>query len=300
MTRMNIDDGDMFLAEFEGGGLASVQSSFVTVGNYPGIEVRIYGSEGAIIVRLVEEDGICQTIRTATKDAVEFVEREIPRAVLPDRRHLAGGLAVPLLLQPRLRLRHRDPGGRRGEPGRLPPGRAGAAHDQRLRGLAPPARVGRLPPEDRVSTVDRSTSEAAHAWGGLDDTTARALLEEALGAATGEGVTFADVRLVEAEEERLYTDLRGELDERREHNAGLGVRVLRDGVWGFASAPLGGPGTARDVARRAVAVAAAAAGTAPVVLAPRAADQRHLGGAGRRRPLRGLGAASGTTCSSAS
>ena len=82
-TRVNIDDGDMFIAEFAGGGLASVQSSFVTVGNYPGIEVRIYGSEGAIILRLVEEQGICQTIKTATKDEVEFVEREIPQRFFP-------------------------------------------------------------------------------------------------------------------------------------------------------------------------------------------------------------------------
>ena len=69
---------------------------------------------------------------------------------------------------------------------------------------------------------------------------------------------------------RALGELASELDERREHNAGLGVRVLRDGVWGFASAPLDGPGTARAVARRAVAAAAAATGTAPVVLAPRA------------------------------
>jgi predicted dehydrogenase len=60
-----------------------VQSSYVTVGNYPGIEVRLYGSEGAIIVRLVEEFGICQTIKTATKDAVEFVEQEIPERFFP-------------------------------------------------------------------------------------------------------------------------------------------------------------------------------------------------------------------------
>ncbi|MGI8880748.1 MAG: Gfo/Idh/MocA family protein [Jatrophihabitans sp.] len=83
MTRVNIDDGDMWIAEFGGGRLASVQSSFVTVGNYPGIEVRIYGSEGAIIVRLVEEFGICQTITVATKDEVEFVEREIPQRYFP-------------------------------------------------------------------------------------------------------------------------------------------------------------------------------------------------------------------------
>jgi predicted dehydrogenase len=83
MTRVNIDDGDMWIAEFGGGRLASVQSSYVTVGNYPGIEVRLYGSEGAIIVRLVEEFGICQTIKTATKDAVEFVEQEIPERYFP-------------------------------------------------------------------------------------------------------------------------------------------------------------------------------------------------------------------------
>ncbi len=83
MQRMNIDDADMWLCEFERDVMASIQSSYVTVGNYPGIEARIYGSEGAIIVRLVEEFGICQTIKTATKDAVEFVEQEIPERYFP-------------------------------------------------------------------------------------------------------------------------------------------------------------------------------------------------------------------------
>jgi predicted dehydrogenase len=82
--RMNIDDGDMWICEFEAPVMASIQSSYVTVGNYPGIEARIYGSEGAIIVRLVEEAGICQTIHTATKDAVEFVEREVPERYFPE------------------------------------------------------------------------------------------------------------------------------------------------------------------------------------------------------------------------
>jgi predicted dehydrogenase len=80
---MNIDDGDMWICEFGGGALASVQSSYVTVGNYPGIEVRLYGSEGALIVRLVEEAGICETLRSATKDAVEFVELQVPGDYFP-------------------------------------------------------------------------------------------------------------------------------------------------------------------------------------------------------------------------
>ena len=78
MTRVNIDDGDMWIAEFGSGAIASIQSSYVTVGNYPGIEARIYGSEGAIIVRLVDEFGICETIKTAKKETVEFTEQQVP------------------------------------------------------------------------------------------------------------------------------------------------------------------------------------------------------------------------------
>jgi predicted dehydrogenase len=84
MERVNIDDGDMWICEFGTNVMASIQSSYVTVGNYPGIEARLYGSEGAVIVRLVEEFGICQTIKTATKDAVEFVEQQIPQKYFPE------------------------------------------------------------------------------------------------------------------------------------------------------------------------------------------------------------------------
>ena len=36
MMRMNIDDGDIFMGEFANGAIGSIQTSFVTVGNYPG------------------------------------------------------------------------------------------------------------------------------------------------------------------------------------------------------------------------------------------------------------------------
>jgi len=81
--RINIDDADMFMAEASNGAMFSLQSSYVTVGNYPGIEARIYGSEGAIHVRLVEEFGVIQTIHTATADSVEFVQQEIPEKYFP-------------------------------------------------------------------------------------------------------------------------------------------------------------------------------------------------------------------------
>jgi predicted dehydrogenase len=84
--RMNIDDGDIFLGEFANGALCSIQTSFVTVGNYPGLEARIYGSRGALICRLVEESGICETVHAATADAVEF--KPLP---IPDRFYPPGG-----------------------------------------------------------------------------------------------------------------------------------------------------------------------------------------------------------------
>jgi predicted dehydrogenase len=85
--RMNIDDGDIFIGEFTNGAIGSIQSSFVTIGNYPGIEARIYGERGAIICRLVEEHGVAETIRLARPDAVEFDEVEIPRQFYPAGGH---------------------------------------------------------------------------------------------------------------------------------------------------------------------------------------------------------------------
>jgi len=83
MMRMNIDDGDIFVGEFQNGALCSIQTSFVTVGNYPGIEARIYGSRGALICRLVEESGVCETLTAATPDEVEFRPLDVPQRFYP-------------------------------------------------------------------------------------------------------------------------------------------------------------------------------------------------------------------------
>ena len=83
MMRMNIDDGDIFIGEFASGAIGSIQTSFVTVGNYPGLEARVYGSEGALICRLVEENGICESLKGAKPDQVEFRELEVPERLYP-------------------------------------------------------------------------------------------------------------------------------------------------------------------------------------------------------------------------
>jgi len=87
MMRMNIDDGAIYLGEYTNGAISSIQTSFVTIGNYPGVEARLYGDRGAIICRLVEEFGVAETIKTATPDEVEFKEREIPRRFYPAGGH---------------------------------------------------------------------------------------------------------------------------------------------------------------------------------------------------------------------
>ena len=87
MMRMNIDDGDIFIGEFANGALGSIQTSFVTVGNYPGLEARVYGSKGALICRLVEENGVCESLKAASADSVEFRELEIPERFYPPGGH---------------------------------------------------------------------------------------------------------------------------------------------------------------------------------------------------------------------
>jgi predicted dehydrogenase len=83
MMRMNIDDADIFIGDYANGVLGSIQTSYVTIGNFPGIEARLFGSKGAIICRLVEEGEIAETIRVATADAVEFRALEIPQRFYP-------------------------------------------------------------------------------------------------------------------------------------------------------------------------------------------------------------------------
>lgn len=83
MMRMNIDDADIFIGEYANGGMGSIQTSFVTVGNYPGLEARVYGSKGALICRLVEENGICESLKGATAGQVEFRDIHVPPHYYP-------------------------------------------------------------------------------------------------------------------------------------------------------------------------------------------------------------------------
>ena len=93
-----------------------------------------------------------------------------------------------------------------------------------------------------MSLVSEPALEVAHRWGELRGglPAVAATLRQALDEAASHGASYADVRLSEVEELRLYAVSDRPVDERLEGNAGIGVRVLIDGVWGFASLPLSG------------------------------------------------------------
>ena len=90
-----------------------MQTSFVTVGNYPGIEARVYGSKGALICRLVEEDGICETLQGGHARPGGVPRARGPGAFLSARRQPARVVAHALLRQPGQQLHRRDPERRR-------------------------------------------------------------------------------------------------------------------------------------------------------------------------------------------
>ena len=110
-----------------------------------------------------------------------------------------------------------------------------------------------------------ATLAPAHRWGELSGGLPGVadLLESAIDEARALGASFADARLSETEELRLYAVSGRPVDERVEGNAGIGVRALVDGAWGFASIPLAGDDDGRRAARLAVAGARAAADTVP-------------------------------------
>ena len=87
--KIMIDDGTVGLVEYASGALGTIQTSYVTVGNYPGVEIRAYGSKGAAVARLISEFDVAETLTHAKPDAVEFVPFELTEAALPPGTTLA-------------------------------------------------------------------------------------------------------------------------------------------------------------------------------------------------------------------
>ena len=96
----------------------------------------------------------------------------------------------------------------------------------------------------------------------------KALAEAAVDAALGAGASYADARAMSQRRQYVITK-NGQVDDLSDaESAGIGVRVLVDGAWGFAGAGRLDETGARDSALRAVEFARAASGRHQMNLAP--------------------------------
>ena len=235
MQRLNIDDGDMWIAEFDNGVLAShpvLVRDRRQLPRHRGAHLRLRGRDHRAAgrgVRHLPDDQDRHEGRGRVRRARD------PAGVLPGGRTLARGVGLPVLLQPLRRLRHRDPLRRRRQPGRLRPGRAGAGDDQRVREVVPHPRLGAT-----SRCVDGDRHERPHAWGDLGRRRhGRAISRRGARRGRRARADYADVAAHRSARScGSYTQLRRRSRRAVENNIGIGVRVLVDGSWGFAARPV--------------------------------------------------------------
>jgi predicted dehydrogenase len=75
--RIAVEDAAVAIVEFAAGAHGLLQSSYIAVGNYPGVEIRVYGTKGAAVARLIEEFGVAETLHFASAGSVEFRKVEL-------------------------------------------------------------------------------------------------------------------------------------------------------------------------------------------------------------------------------
>lgn len=81
--RIQIEDATVALVEYASGAQGVLQSSYIAVGNYPGVEIRVYGSKGAATARLISEFGVAEQLKFARADSVEFKEVALDASHFP-------------------------------------------------------------------------------------------------------------------------------------------------------------------------------------------------------------------------
>jgi len=83
LQKIKVEDGAVALVEYANGAQGLLQTSYVAVGNYPGVEIRVYGSKGAAVARLISEFGTAETLKIAKAEAVEFIPYDVGADALP-------------------------------------------------------------------------------------------------------------------------------------------------------------------------------------------------------------------------
>ena len=130
MMRMNIDDGDIFLGEFVNGALCSVQTSFVTIGNYPGIEARLWSRRRPHLPARRRGRHL-RNLKVATPGRRGVSRHADSRSLLSARRERPRIVAHAVLREPDRELHDRDSLRQSGERRQLRRWRVGAGGRER-------------------------------------------------------------------------------------------------------------------------------------------------------------------------
>ena len=75
---VTVDDSTIWLCKYENGAQGVMQASKVAIGEYPGVEIRIYGSKASLWIRLVVQGDGYDRMWMATREDMEFHPVEVP------------------------------------------------------------------------------------------------------------------------------------------------------------------------------------------------------------------------------
>ncbi len=81
--QLAVEDATSAIVEFRSGAQGLLQTSYVATGGEPGIELRVCGSNGTAIVRLMHEHGNAETLALARVDGAGFTLAEPDRTDYP-------------------------------------------------------------------------------------------------------------------------------------------------------------------------------------------------------------------------
>jgi predicted dehydrogenase len=83
MTNVDIDDSSVWLMNFANGALGVAHAGWATVGRPPGLDLRLFGSQGALRCVLSDDLPGCESLSIANAQDQRFEQVEIPARLQP-------------------------------------------------------------------------------------------------------------------------------------------------------------------------------------------------------------------------
>lgn len=85
LARCTVDDSSIFMATFAGGAHGVMQASWLAAGRPPGVEIRVYGDRGGLVVRLAENPEASERLYGTSIDDGVYHLLEVPADTTGER-----------------------------------------------------------------------------------------------------------------------------------------------------------------------------------------------------------------------